>query len=95
MSKKSKNTEFDASRYTTLEELNEALARHKNSLHSKVKLKRQLEEDKKAETASYNEQIKEIGEEINGELEILDELADRGRELGTDEYLTAKEQENS
>lgn len=73
--------EIDVSQLKTLAEVSKELVAHKDELHRKSKVKRDLIAEKKDVVAPLNEMIKNVEEEIQFELELLDELNSRSLEI--------------
>lgn len=78
---------MSAEKLVTIDEVEQSIIAHKDALHRKVKLLSQIEAEKKEAAAAFREQIKEVKEEIQGEMDVLDELMQRKRDLHTDEVL--------
>lgn len=83
---------IDTTKIVTIDQVEEAIAQHKDNLHRKLKHQQQVEEAKKEAAAAYRDELKVIKEEITGELDIIDELEQRRRDLHTDEVLREGEQ---
>lgn len=69
--------EIDVNSLKTIEEVDAHLVSRKDNLHKRMKIKSSLEEDKRANAAAYRDQIKVVKEELNYEMGIIDELANR------------------
>lgn len=72
---------MDVDQLKTLSQVEAAVTEHKDTLCRKVKHLEQTKEQKKDSNKSFNEVIKTIQEEVNFELETLDKLANKMREL--------------
>ncbi len=72
---------IDTEKFTTTKDAENALESHKDTLCRKVKQQLQVKDAKKEAMGAYNEQLKELNEEIDHEIGVLDSLTDRVRVL--------------
>jgi hypothetical protein len=75
MSKKSKATGMETPDYeqaSSATEVEERIAQTKDTVCRKVKMQLSIKEAKKEADAAYNEQLKELAEEIDHEIGVLD-----------------------
>lgn len=71
----------DFDRLRTPEQVETEMKRRKDTVCSKVKQKEQVEQQKKDTNASFREVLKQINEEINFEIEVIDRLNARLNEV--------------
>lgn len=77
MAKKNDNSHLETPAYETLhtlEEVDEQIQKHKNRLVAKDIIEQRIKEQKKAEVAALNEQLKMVQEEREHELGVLSAL---------------------
>ena len=65
----------------TVDECDKLIAQHKDILVRKDKTEFQIKESKKEANAAHNEQLKELNEERQHELAVIDALVDRKKVL--------------
>jgi hypothetical protein len=73
--------DMDFSKFINPEMVDEEVQRHRDTVCKKVKLQEQTKQQKKDSNSSFNEVIKSLQEEITEELEIIDQLMIKKREL--------------
>jgi hypothetical protein len=66
---------------TTVEEIEELLVEHKEKLVGKDKLEYQIKETKRETNADLNEQLKELKQEREHEMGVIDALYDRKKQI--------------
>ncbi len=66
---------------TTIEEIDELLLDHKESLVRKDKIEYQIKETKRETNKDLNEQLKELKEEREHEMGVIDALMDRKKQI--------------
>lgn len=71
----------DYRKFCTAEEVDAEIARRKDAVCRKVKQQAQIQSSKKDAVAAFNAQLKMVGEELDHELAVLDELGRRRSEL--------------
>lgn len=71
--------EYD--KISTVSECEELIAEHKDILVRKDKTEFQIKQSKKEANAAHNEQLKELAEEREHELAVIDALVDRKKQL--------------
>lgn len=67
----------DYEAFTTVEEVDEEIERHKQILVGKDVLESRMKHDKKTYVSALNEQLKELSEEREHEIEVLSALEQR------------------
>ena len=80
---------IDVNKIATFDEVVEAIAHHKDNLHRKLKHQQQVAEAKKEAMGAFRDELKVLKEEIQGELDIIDELEQRRQDIHTDELIRA------
>jgi len=78
---KTEQEKIDYSKFKTVEEVEVEVIKHKDTVTRKVRQQLNIKDEKKTANAAYNEQLKEIEEEIDFEIKTLDALNDRKRVL--------------
>ncbi len=71
----------DYGKLVSVDEVDAEITRRRDAICRKVKQQAQVKETKKQTLAGLNEQIREVGEELNHEIGVLDELVRRRGEL--------------
>jgi hypothetical protein len=73
----------DYSKIKTVEDAEKLIEEHKGTLYRKTKIQGQIKGDKKESNKAYNEQLKELSEEIDFEVGVIDQAYARIKELET------------
>ena len=72
----------DYDKITTIDECEKLIVQHKDILVRKDKTEFQIKESKREANAAHNEQLKELLEEREHEIGVIDALIDRRKVLG-------------
>jgi hypothetical protein len=72
---------IDYEKFKTVASVEEEIIKHKDIVIRKVRQQINIKDEKKTANAAYNEQLKEVEEEIDHEIKVLDALNSRQRAL--------------
>lgn len=78
---KTEKEKLDYEKFKSVEDVETEIAKHKDTVIRKVRQQINIKDEKKEANAAYNEQLKEVEEEIDNEIKTLDALNDRKRVL--------------
>lgn len=78
---------LDYSKLKNTDEVESEVLKCKDTIYRKTKLLSSIKDQKKDANAAYNEQIKEIQEEIQAELDAVEALNQRSKDLKVKDLL--------
>jgi hypothetical protein len=78
---KTEKEKLDYEKFKSVEDVETEISKHKDTVIRKVRQQINIKDEKKEANAAYNEQLKEVEEEIDNEIKTLDALNDRKRVL--------------
>jgi hypothetical protein len=81
MANKTVQEKLDYEKFKTVDAVDDEVRIHKDIVCRKVRQHINIKDEKKTAVGAYNEQLKEIEEELDHEIKTLDALNDRRRAL--------------